>query len=187
MYQPDARGSQASIPRIPCPVPSTISSRNHQRILVLVNPSPSPVFNPVLLALSSSLVMASRSDVGTSGRPHTRLMSLLLSSSRRGGSFSPPSTLPVILFLSFSRLPIYLSIYPSIRVSSLFAIYPSIRLPIYPRSRLPLVLWLFFLSLSLWLQCWSVSPCANVSKSVYDITTCSPATCYFLSRVLTPG
>lgn len=96
------------------------------------HPSPPFSYNPVLLALSSTLVTPSRFDVSREELTRALCLSYPLPAGGKGSPFSLPSTFPVILFPSFSCLPIYLSIYPSIRVSYLFAIYPSIRLPIYP-------------------------------------------------------
>lgn len=187
VYQPDARGSQASIPRISVPFPparsSTISSRNRRRILVLATPAPSPVLNLhpsrfISLSLShtfcpSRYVVAFRC---TSRRAHTRLMSLLLF------LCLPALFLATVYFsdnsfsLFFPPTYLYLSVYPRLFPFRYLSIYSfadlslisppsrSATLPLCRSSRCPLQL-----------QRRSGSPCANVSKSVYDITTCSPA------------
>lgn len=182
MYQPDARGSQASIPRIPVPFPPVAPPLFPHATIAPMYPRPRhPLATARAHAPSSllylSLSLCCRVPTYLNEGSHAPYVSLTLSfPARRVFSSSPPSTFPVILFLSFSRLPIYLSIHLSASLPF------SLSIHLFVCRSIPDLASLSFCGFSSSSCCSprSGSPCANVSKSVYDITTCSPAQ-YFLS------
>lgn len=112
---PTRRAGKSSIdPPYSCPVPSarsSISSRNRRRISILVIPSLPPSHNPPSFSLHLPLSLRCHVPAYLEDSSHAPCVSLTLPLPAGGPPFSPPSTSSVILFLSFSRLSIYLSIY----------------------------------------------------------------------------
>lgn len=157
-YQPDQ--SQASIPLFlsrSCSLSSTISSRNHRRI---------PVSPPLRLPVFPSfplLLVRHRVSTFLSKSSHVPYVSLTIAEVL-SACFSPLSTLTVILFPSF---------YPPIYLSSPLRSFPSYLFVcrFIPDFSLAVHFRLFSPSLHR-----PLTSCANVPKSIYDITACSRAT-----------